>query len=81
MASIFKATDEVSDQPVVLKIPYAQFEKDAIFYSRFQREETLTFADVDLDRLRQGIAVEDAGDGRERMVGRIALGQDLSLQM
>jgi hypothetical protein len=25
--------------------------------------------------------VEDAGDGRERMIGRIALGQDLSLQM
>src|SRR5882757_1120445 len=41
MASIFKATDEVSGQPAVLKIPYAQFEKDAIFYSRFQREEKI----------------------------------------
>jgi len=41
MASIFKATDEDSGQPVVLKIPYAQFEKDAIFHSRFQREEKI----------------------------------------
>src|SRR5260221_9280996 len=41
MASIFKATDEDSGRPVVLKIPYAQFEKDAIFHSRFQREEKI----------------------------------------
>src|ERR1700722_7203433 len=41
MASIFKATDEDSGQPVVLKVPYAQFEKDAIFHSRFQREEKI----------------------------------------
>ena len=41
MASIFKATDELDGKPVVLKVPYAQFEKDAIFYSRFQREERL----------------------------------------
>ncbi|HXR24478.1 MAG TPA: serine/threonine-protein kinase [Candidatus Binataceae bacterium] len=41
MASIFKATDELDGKPVVLKIPYAQFEKDPIFYSRFQREEKI----------------------------------------
>lgn len=41
MASIFKATDELDGKPVVLKVPYAQFEKDAIFYSRFQREEKI----------------------------------------
>ena len=41
MASIFKATDEIGGQTVVLKIPYAQFETDPIFYSRFQREESI----------------------------------------
>jgi eukaryotic-like serine/threonine-protein kinase len=41
MASIFKATDELDGKPAVLKIPYAQFEKDPIFYSRFQREEKI----------------------------------------
>jgi serine/threonine-protein kinase len=41
MASIFKATDEIGGQTVVLKIPYAQFETDPIFYSRFQREENI----------------------------------------
>ena len=28
MASIFKAVDELDGKPVVLKIPYTQFEKD-----------------------------------------------------
>src|SRR5260221_1030874 len=39
MASIYKATDELSQSPVVLKVPYAQFEKDAVFYGRFVRED------------------------------------------
>ncbi|HEX3408879.1 MAG TPA: serine/threonine-protein kinase [Candidatus Binataceae bacterium] len=41
MASIFKAIDETDGRPVVLKIPYAQYEKDPVFYSRFQREEKI----------------------------------------
>jgi serine/threonine protein kinase len=41
MASIFKAIDEVAGHTVVLKIPYAQFETDPIFYSRFLREESI----------------------------------------
>jgi eukaryotic-like serine/threonine-protein kinase len=41
MASIFKAIDELSGQPVVLKVPYPQFEEDVVFYSRFLREELL----------------------------------------
>jgi len=39
MASIFKATDLISGESVVLKIPYQQFERDVVFYDRFQREE------------------------------------------
>ena len=41
MASIFKAEDEVSGVPVVLKVPHSQFEKDVVFYGRFTREERL----------------------------------------
>jgi eukaryotic-like serine/threonine-protein kinase len=41
MASIFKAADEVGGHTVVLKIPYAQFEADPVFYARFQREESI----------------------------------------
>ena len=41
MASIFKATDEVGGHTVVLKIPYAQFEVDPVFFARFQREESI----------------------------------------
>ncbi len=39
MASIFLAADELSLQRVVLKVPYAQFEKDLVFHGRFVREE------------------------------------------
>ena len=36
MASIFKATDLISGERVVLKIPYQQFERDVVFYDRLQ---------------------------------------------
>jgi serine/threonine protein kinase len=39
MASIFKAVDKIDGQTVAIKIPYAQFESDVVFYGRFQREE------------------------------------------
>ncbi len=40
MASIFKAVDHKhGDRVVAIKIPYAQFESDVVFYGRFQREE------------------------------------------
>jgi len=41
MASIFKARDESTGQEVALKVPFMQFESDAAFYSRFEREETI----------------------------------------
>jgi eukaryotic-like serine/threonine-protein kinase len=39
MASIFKAVDRIDGKTVAIKIPYAQFESDVVFYGRFQREE------------------------------------------
>jgi eukaryotic-like serine/threonine-protein kinase len=40
MASIFKAVDRLSGgATVAIKVPYAQFESDVVFYSRFEREE------------------------------------------
>jgi len=41
MASIFKATDRLSGQTVVIKVPYLQFESDVVFYDRFRREEEI----------------------------------------
>ena len=39
MASIFKAIDTVSGQPVALKIPHIQYESDVVFSERFRREQ------------------------------------------
>jgi serine/threonine-protein kinase len=39
MASIFKAIDTDSGQPVALKIPHIQYESDVVFSERFRREE------------------------------------------
>ena len=39
MASIFKAQDLVNGDTVAIKVPYAQFESDVVFFSRFEREE------------------------------------------
>jgi serine/threonine-protein kinase len=41
MASIFKATDTLSRNTVVLKVPYFQFESDVVFHERFSREEKI----------------------------------------
>jgi serine/threonine-protein kinase len=41
MASIFKAVDLSSGQPVAVKIPFLQFESDPAFFTRFQREEAI----------------------------------------
>jgi serine/threonine-protein kinase len=39
MASIWKAIDTESGQPVALKIPHIQYESDVVFSERFRREE------------------------------------------
>ena len=41
MASIFKSTDKLTGQTVVLKVPHFQFESDVVFHERFSREENI----------------------------------------
>ena len=41
MASIFKAVDTLSGQPVALKIPHIQYESDVVFSERFRREDEI----------------------------------------
>ena len=41
MASIFRATDEHTGQPVAIKIPHPEMEADPIFYDRFKREQEI----------------------------------------
>ena len=41
MASIFKAVDGGTGTPVVLKVPYIQYESDVVFFERFRREEEI----------------------------------------
>jgi len=41
MASIFRAVDERTDQPVAIKIPHPEMEADPVFYDRFQREQEI----------------------------------------
>jgi len=41
MASIFRATDLRSGQPVALKIPHPEMEADVVLYDRFQREQVI----------------------------------------
>ena len=38
MASIYKATDMQTDQPVAIKIPHPEMEGDPVLFERFQRE-------------------------------------------
>src|SRR5579864_442005 len=41
MASIFRATDERTGQPVAIKIPHPEMEADPVFYDRFRREQDI----------------------------------------
>jgi eukaryotic-like serine/threonine-protein kinase len=41
MASIYRATDERSGQPVAIKIPHPEMEADPVFYERFRREQEI----------------------------------------
>jgi eukaryotic-like serine/threonine-protein kinase len=41
MASIFRATDERTGQPVAIKIPHPEMEADPLFYDRFLREQEI----------------------------------------
>jgi eukaryotic-like serine/threonine-protein kinase len=39
MASIFRALDERTGQPVAIKVPHPEMEADPVFYDRFRREQ------------------------------------------
>ena len=41
MASIFRATDVRTGQPVALKIPHPEMEADVVLFDRFQREQVI----------------------------------------
>ena len=41
MASIFRATDTRTGQPVAIKVPHPEVESDPVFFDRFQREEKI----------------------------------------
>ena len=41
MASIYRAIDLKTGQPVALKVPYLQYESDPGFYTRFEREQEI----------------------------------------
>jgi serine/threonine protein kinase len=41
MASIFRAIDERTGQPVAIKIPHPEIEADPVFYDRFRREQEI----------------------------------------
>ena len=41
MATIYRALDLKTGQPVALKVPYMRFESDPGFYTRFEREEEI----------------------------------------
>ncbi len=41
MASIFRATDLRTNQPVAIKIPHPEMEADIVLYDRFQREQEI----------------------------------------
>ena len=41
MASIYRATDELNNRVVALKIPHPEVESDPLFFDRFKREEEI----------------------------------------
>src|SRR5713226_3927244 len=41
MASIFRATDELTGKPVAIKIPHPEMEADPVFFERFHREQEI----------------------------------------
>src|ERR1035438_9230235 len=41
MASIFRATDMRTGEPVAIKVPHPEMENDPVFLARFEREEAI----------------------------------------
>ncbi len=62
MASIFRATDLRTGQPVAIKVPHPEMESDPVFFERFHREEA-----VGQKLNHPGVMKVIAEDGRSRM--------------
>ncbi|MBZ5565758.1 MAG: serine/threonine protein kinase [Acidobacteriia bacterium] len=62
MASIFRATDLRTGQPVAIKVPHPEMESDPVFFDRFHREEA-----VGQKLNHPGVMKVIAEDGRSRL--------------
>ncbi len=62
MASIFRATDLRSGQPVAIKVPHPEMESDPVFFERFNRE-----AQIGQRLNHPGVMKVIAEDGRSRL--------------
>ena len=77
MATIFKATDLKTKQPVAVKVPLMQFESDPGFYSRFQREEEIGIR-LDHPYILKFIPVDEQQRSRPYIVTEYLRGYTLS---
>jgi len=77
MATIFKATDLQTKGTVAVKVPLMQFESDAGFYSRFQREEDIGRR-LDHPSILKFIPIEEDQRSRPYIVTEYLLGNTLS---
>ena len=77
MATIFKATDLQTKGTVAVKVPLMQFESDAGFYSRFQREEDIGRR-LNHPSILKFIPIEEDQRSRPYIVTEYLLGNTLS---
>ncbi len=77
MATIFRATDQKTNQTVAVKVPLMQFESDPGFYSRFLREEEIG-SRLDHPYVLKFIPVEEGQRSRPYIVTEYLRGYTLS---
>jgi serine/threonine-protein kinase len=77
MATIFKATDLQTREPVAVKVPLMEFESDPGFYARFQREEEIGRR-LDHPYILKFIPVEEEHRSRPYIVTEYLRGYTLS---
>jgi serine/threonine-protein kinase len=77
MATIFKATDQKTNQTVAVKVPLMQFESDPGFYSRFLREEEIG-SRLDHPYILKFIPIEEGTRSRPYIVTEYLRGYTLS---
>ncbi len=77
MATIFKATDQKTNQTVAVKVPLMQFESDPGFYSRFLREEEIG-SRLDHPYILKFIPIEEGQRSRPYIVTEYLRGYTLS---